>query len=109
MTRRRGVVEGLKIGRGAENGGQTDPAIGAVVIRGGKDAKVLFRRKCPCVVRITGVGGGEGPRGVSSMDPCLARAALQKEERQEEQERQNGRHRHPEAFVLMFFFWLSLS
>ena len=37
------------------------------------------------------------------MDPCLARAALQKEERQEEQERQNGRRRHPEAFVLMFF------
>ena len=50
MTRRRGVVEGLKIGRGAENGGKTDPAIGAVVFRGGKDAKVLFRRKCPCVV-----------------------------------------------------------
>ena len=87
MASRRGVVEGLKVGRGAEHGGQTDSAVGAVVLRGGKGAKVL-RRKSPGVVGITrmlvGEGGGEGPRGVSPMDPRLGRAAPQKREKQED-------------------------
>ena len=49
---------------------------------------------------LVGEGGGEGPRGVSPVDPRLSRAAPQMQEKQEDLERQHRRRRHPEALVL---------